>query len=385
MALHSSIRFNLRSSKSVFLAASLLLMSACSDELPESQSQEKQADYIHSAQIERVSRQDSYNVHREYVGKLEAKQQTSMRFEFAGRISQVYKDSGDLVETGEVIASLDTELLSIQVDELEAQQAQLKAQLTLNSANLARIESLRNKDYASAQRFDELSAEKSILMASLDGLAASIATLNYQIDRAQLKAPYTGVVAQRHVSTGDLVSANMAAFSLVNQGEQQVSVGIPAEVAKTLSLKQTLPIVIAKNTYIGSILAIGQQVNPQTRTVEVRLALTEDVKIASGAIARVALEQTLDMSGFWVPLTAITDGIRGQWNVYAASPSEHQTHKDVYQISAKTIQVLHTTEERAYITGLGSDAIELVTTGLHRYVPGQQVKNAETQLAGGNE
>jgi len=135
----------------------------------------------------------------------------------------------------------------------------------------------------------------------------------------------------------------------------------------------------------GSILAIGQQVNPQTRTVEVRLALTEDVKIASGAIARVAIVQKVDTSGFWVPLTAITDGIRGQWNVYAASPSEHQTHKDVYQISAKTIQVLHTTEERAYITGLASDEIELVITGLHRYVPGQQVKNAEAQLAGGNE
>ena len=33
------------------------------------------------------------------------------------------------------------------------------------------------------------------------------------------------------------------------------------------------------------------------------------------------IPQTIEQDGFWIPLTALTDGIRGQWNIYLVAPN----------------------------------------------------------------
>ncbi|REL28237.1 efflux RND transporter periplasmic adaptor subunit [Thalassotalea euphylliae] len=343
-------------------------VSACSEQAV---GQPDDSPYIHAATISPISQQASYSVTREYIGEIAAKQQTKLSFEFGGRVLSVVKDSGDAVKAGELLASLDVELLNIRAYELKAQIAQVEAQLSLNQANLARTKSLIKKQYASAQTIDELEAQFGVLTANKDALVAAYDALSYQIAKAELRAPYNGVINERIASQGELVNPGTPAFTLIKQSQQEITLGVPAKVAETLTLGAQLPVTIAEQTHTATIKAIGQQINPATRTVNIRLGVDGDQRNISGLIARVAIAQDIQKPGYWLPLTALTDGIRGQWNIYAAVAQDNH-----YVIKPFTVNVLHTTDTMAFIAGLTSPEMEIISEGLHRYVPGQLVRAA---------
>ena len=334
-----------------------------------------QASYLHVANLSEIRQQTSYSVTREYIGKISAKQQTNLSFEYGGRVTQVLKDSGETFNTGDVIARLDVELLTIRVAELEAQIAQIDAEITLNQANLVRIQELIKKHYASEQNIDELESQAQVLNANKKGIQANLAALNYQIAKAELRAPYSGIINERLISQGDLVTAGKPAFTLIKQSQQEITLGVPATIAATLNVGDNLPATINQHAFSATVTAVGQQINPATRTVTIRLTIDNMPENISGLLTRVAIEQQVEHSGYWVPLTAITDGVRGQWNIYGVTP-----HTDHFKVVAHTVDVLHSTATKAYITGLTADSINIISEGLHRYVPGQIIRAAGEQL-----
>jgi len=350
------------------LALAVLVTTGCSD----LNSQENPEPYYHAAKLIEVMPEQSYMVNRKFTATVVAKQQTNVAFEFSGRILAIYKDNGDQVAQGDVLATLDTELLNIRAKELSAQIKQNDAQITLNNANLKRVKALIKKGYTSEQSVDELIAEKSVLNANNDRLRASLATLEYQIAKSELKAPYAGTLVNRMVAQGDIVNAGTPAFKLIKRSQQEITVGVPMKIASQLAVSQQLPVIINNKEVMAAILSVGQEINAINRTVQIRLALVEADQNFNGQLAQVAITEHINQVGYWLPLSSLTDGIRGQWNIYQAIKQEGNT----YKLAAQTADILHTTKTHAYISTSASDALTLVAEGLHRYVPGQQVHMA---------
>ena len=139
----------------------LTLLSACSK--PAEVAKEENS-YHHSANIQTVSPSMTYDITREYIGKVVSKQLTSLSFEYAGKVSKIYVDSGDSVSEGQILAEFDTELLTIKRQEIQATIEQLHAQAELNRLNLSRINKLSTKGYSSRQALDELETEKKVVV-----------------------------------------------------------------------------------------------------------------------------------------------------------------------------------------------------------------------------
>ncbi len=72
--------------------------------------------------------------------------------------------------------------------------------------------------------------------------------------------------------------------------------------------------------------------------------------------------------GYWIPLSAMTDGLRGVWNVFALNESNQEL-----RIERRSVQVLYANNDHAFVTGAISNGERLVSDGLHRLVPGQAV------------
>lgn len=331
--------------------------------------------YIQSAEIVKISPESSFTLLREYIGKVSAKQQTNLSFEYSGRVIETLVDSGEHVVKGQALAIQDSELLLIKVAEIEAKVKQVNAQIVLNKANQKRINALIDDGYTSEQSVDELAAQDIVLEANLDGLKASKASLNYQIKKSKLTAPYDGVVSERLLSVGDNVPAGQPVFKLHKQTQQEISLGIPYSVADSLQLNDIVEVQIANHRTTAKVIAKGQNISTTNRTVQLRLMLNESQKNANGQIARVYIKQIIEREGFWVPLSAITDGIRGQWNIYLANTKDSNS----FQISAATINVEFANESHAFISGLSNNEYKIVAAGLHRYVPGQLIKPVENK------
>jgi len=354
-------------------------LSSCSKNIDESESTEK---YYQNATLMDIFPKQNYTISRDYLGQVTAKQQTNLSFEYSGRISQILVDNGDIVKKGQLLAQQDTLLLNYKRSELQAQITQSQAQIALNKANLVRINTLIADGYSSKQRLDELNTENKILKAQIFGLNARIKTLQYQEEKSALVAPFNGVITHRLISNGEVVTPNKPSFRIIENANNEISVGIPSKIASTLSLGQLIKIKIGDQSKQAKLIAIGHQIDATNRTVQLRLKLLERLgksKNFNGQLVRITIEQQIDKAGFWLPINAITDGVRGQWQVFIASPSLDA--KGSFQLQAATVNILHANEHSVYVNGISIQQYKIVAHGVHRYVAGQVVIPSSQALA----
>ncbi|MBL4941026.1 MAG: efflux RND transporter periplasmic adaptor subunit [Colwellia sp.] len=361
------------------LLMTLLIISACSKEVSNTTSAEM---YHQSAALTTIFPTDNYHIKRSYLGQVAAKQNSALSFEYAGKISNVLVDNGDIVKKGQQLAQQDIVLLSYKTAELQAQIAQSQAQITLNQANLRRIKTLISNGYSSKQRLDELNAENKIIKAQISGLNARIQTLAYQKEKSGLVAPFNGVITKRLISVGQVISAGSPSFHIIESANNEITVGIPSKIASTLTLGQLIDIAVNNQNKSAKLIAIGQQIDTVNRTVQLRLKMLESLeqsKNFNGQLVKVAITQQVDKAGFWLPINAITDGVRGQWQIFIASVLS-PNKKNNYLLKATTVNVLHANEHSVYISGLALKPHTIVAQGVHRYVAGQVITTSTKTL-----
>jgi len=362
-----------------FIFIAFTTLSACTENIDENKNIEK---YYQSAALMNINPEQSYSIDRDYLGQVTAKQQTNLSFEYSGTVSEIVIDNGDIVKKGQLLARQDTLLLSYKTSELQAQITQLQAQIALNKANLNRIETLISDGYSSKQRLDELNAENKILKAQINGLNARIQILQYQEKKSALIAPFDGVITQRLISNGEVITPNKPSFRIIESANNEISVGIPSKVASTLSLGQVIQIKIDNQNKQAKLIAIGHQIDAINRTVQLRLKMLEKLdkgKNFNGQLVRITIEQQINKAGFWLPINALTDGVRGQWQIFIASP--YLDSKDNFQLQAATVNILHTNEHSVYVNGIALQQHQIVAQGVHRYVAGQIVTSSSQTLA----
>lgn len=145
------------------------------------------------------------------TGTLEAVETVDVGTQVSGIISKLYADFNDEVKKGQVIALLDTVLLSLQVAEMKANYDKAKAQFDQMELNYLRNRTLFNgrtiseSDFEIA-KFNYLSAKAAMDLAHVQFMKAE-KSLGYAI----ITSPISGLVLARNVSVGQTVAANFAA------------------------------------------------------------------------------------------------------------------------------------------------------------------------------
>ncbi len=352
----------------------LSLLSACSEK---TESAQVDTPYYHVAKIIQLKEESFYTVNRAYTGQISTRQVSKLGFEFSGIVNQVFVDNGDRIIQGQILAQQSIELLTIKAKELTSQIKQNQAQIALNKINLKRVTKLESKGFSSQQQLDELKTEKKVLLASLQGLKASFSAIKYQISHSKLIAPFDGIIDKRVMAKGEVISAGAPVFQLIKQGQKQITVGVPAKLAASLTLGKVFDVAIAEQHAPAKLIAIGDQVSLKNRTVELRLGLPANIASFNGQIAKITIPEKIKQIGTWLPITALTDGIRGQWNIFTVKPQAN----NLYQINTMTVQVLYTNQEQAFVTIAGDKFPQIIAEGVHRYVSGQHIRKATTLIS----
>jgi len=365
------------------IVLTLITLQACSEVVADEAQVESQ--YL-QASSEHLTQQDSYQVENKFVGKVIAKQDANLGFEFAGIIKTLHVIEGQQVVKGQLLAELNTQLLLIERAQLEAQLQQAEAEFDLIEANLSRLSSLSKRGFTSEQNMDELSSQKRIITANINSTLSALEASQYRIDKSKLLAPFDGIVSSRQIAQGEVIAAGSTAFRLLQTGDSEVTVGVPASFIKQLQGKDH-QLEIAGVNYSATLLSMGNEVDTVTRTISLRFALANNSPVYNGQLAYLALSQEYQQPGYWVPLSAITDGVRGMWNIYTLE--ENLGFRDLetnitgssalFQLKSTTVTVLHATETTAYVQGDLKDNQGYVNTGIHRFVPGQMVTLSHQQ------
>ncbi|MBI4194964.1 MAG: efflux RND transporter periplasmic adaptor subunit [Betaproteobacteria bacterium] len=139
-------------------------------------------------------------------GTLEAVKQSTVAAQISGRVVEVRFDVGDHVRKGEVIVRIDEREVSDALAGTQAQLAQTRATLTNAQAHYERTRELFNQKFVSQAALDNALAGYRAAQAQLEAAAAAASQAATVKSFATVTAPYSGMVAARHVELGETVT-----------------------------------------------------------------------------------------------------------------------------------------------------------------------------------
>ncbi|OJJ13717.1 hypothetical protein BKI51_02020 [Alphaproteobacteria bacterium AO1-B] len=320
-----------------------------------------------------------YDVERSFVGRLEPARSTDLAFELSGTVREVRVDEGDLVEEGDVIAVLDTRTLEADRRRQVANRQAAESDRELASLTLNRRQLLKDNGHVSAQVLDEARLTLNRLHATIAQIDAAIDNIDINLDKAVLKAPFSGRVGERLLDDGATASPATPVLRLLESSRPTVRIGLSPEVVDGLDRSHSYDIQISGRTFKAGLAALRPDLQTRTRTIETLFELdTPEATPAFGRLAELSIVERVETEGAWIPVSALKEGPRGLWTVLTvAEDVDSAAPSPTYVVVREAVEVLHAEEGRAFVRGtLTSDSL-IVRDGVHRVVVGQAVDLAK--------
>lgn len=324
-----------------------------------------------------ASRHERYTVLRKFVGRVEAHRESRVGFERGGLVAMVLVDEGDSLAAGQPLARLDTQRLQARREELVNERDQARAELELADLTRRRIREARDLDAVSSQAWDEADKAFASRHAAFQRTESAIASIDVEIAKSELVAPFDALVAERFVDEGQVIETGQHVLQLLERTKLDIRIGVAGDAVDVLEVGDEHEISIRGRRLQASVRAVLPLRGSGTRSVDVVLRLhAKNADIRPGDLAVLKLERPVEEAGFWLPLTALTESSRGLWAAYVAEAAGDGT----FAVRRRELEILHPEAERAYLRGTLSEGDLVVLSGLHRLVVGQSVEPTRVDL-----
>ena len=361
--------------------AGVMVLSGCSGDTPDTASSIPSTLVVETLAVREESQ---YTVRESYAGRVASPRSSDLGFDRPGRVVELHAEEGDHVEKDELLGALETRDLRAEIRELRAREAASAARLDLAKLTTKRSETLVGSDSISRQAYDEARFNQAALEADLQAARAGIARARVALELSELRAPFSGTVVMRSVDEGTVVTPGQSVFRVIEDGAMELRVGVPVATAAYLIAGERHPVEIEGVVYEARLTRKIPMVDPQTRTMTTVFAIDprdgdESAPLREGALGRLQIETPRKQRGFWLPISALSEGRRGLWSAFAVEADPEAP--DRLRVEQRDLQVIHVETDRVFVDGTLHEGDRIVASGIHRIVPGQPVRLAAPRAA----
>lgn len=192
-----------------------------------------------------------------FTGDVRARRDVRVLSQVAERIVDITVDRGDEVEEGKLLAVVENSLLRHVVVQAEAGVESARSNLNNIESEYGRAKRLLVQNAISRQQYETRKTQLENARSALRQSEAVLDQSRTQYSNSYIRAPFSGIISNRFVELGDMVSPGSPVFSLVEVdmmrvmaqiSEQEFTRIIPGQKAR-LSLA-SLPGLIAEGTVV---------------------------------------------------------------------------------------------------------------------------------------
>lgn len=321
-----------------------------------------------------IQLQTSFMKPRTVYGRVEPLRQANIGFELTGLLSELLVMEGQHVVKGQALAKLDKARLGARKNELLSELDSAKANAKLAKLSAERSAELVANKLESQQRLDESVANLDASNALVAQVKARLASLDVELAKSTLLAPFDGQIITQLVDQGTVVNSGLGIFTILETSSLEARFGLPEQTASKLTQGQQLVIQVNGLNLPASVKSIANQRNFATRTIEAVLTIEsnlsiETLQLVSGDLTSLSIEIPTYKTGAWIPLSSLASAVRGLWTVYVVNSEQ--------RIEKRMVSIEFANDEFAYITGAITDGDKVVISGIHRLAPDQYVKNMQ--------
>lgn len=239
-------------------------------------------------------------------GDVATKQNIVLYPQFSGQLKKLHVVVGDEVQKGAVLATLDDNGLSQQLNQLKVQEA-------LAKTTFERQEKLWAQNIGSELQFlqakTQYEAQKSLTQQ-----------LSQQLEKTQIIAPFDGTIDAVLAEAGTVVSAGVSpVFRLVNLSNMYLKADVPesylSEVVAGKKVMVDFPILGLK--VASKVRSVGRYINPGNRTFSIEVDLPKQTsQIKPNLTAQIQINDYTSEQALLVPQSVISENAAGQQYVY---------------------------------------------------------------------
>ena len=276
------------------------------------------------------------------TGKLDFKSTVLLTFKTDGYLSRIAVDEGDAFKKGDLLASLD-------VTELVADKNSKYALLLQAKRELSRAKELLRKKLGTQQDLDLVTTE-------LETTRSSYQVAFYNLQKAELKAPFNGVVLNRHTDLGELQTPGKAVLRVATLTKNWVvKVALTGSEIDQVKLAQKVDVYIAGRGHLqGEVVKIPAIANTSANLFLIDILLPEldsETRVIAGQLADVKINFSSNDLVYRLPIDAlIRVNDEGKAVILTQSSSEDEfIHRffDIHKIDNQFVYLLAGSQEDA--------------------------------------
>ena len=252
-----------------------------------------------------------FNHYIEVQGTVKADQTIDLHAEMGGTVTAILVKEGQNVSKGQLLATLDSEVIDNSV-------LQLDTQLALATTTFERQARLWEQNIGSEIQYLQAKAQK-------EGLENSVKSLKAQARKMKIIAPFSGIIDQIYAKTGELTSPQKPFLKLVNLSK----VYIESEVTETYlnSIKKDTKVLLnfrsIGTSVEASVSQIGNFINPNNRSFKMRIDLKNpNNELKANLLADIKIND-FSANGTVIPTRLVQRDRDNKTFVYTIEPKEN--------------------------------------------------------------
>ena len=227
------------------------------------------------------------------VGRTEARGESRVVAEVAGRVSSVDAAEGRAVKRGEKLVTIDCRRTALALEAKRAEAAQATADAELATKELARARDLVSTEVFPERNLDRAVADASRTAERFRQLDAERRRLELDLENCAIRAPYGGHTVRKLVDVGEWVDPGTPVYEMVDLSVVKVTVDLPERYFGQVDRESPVTVVVAGDggeELVGVITGVAPRASETTHTFPVILAVeNRDGRLGSGMLGKAIL------------------------------------------------------------------------------------------------
>jgi RND family efflux transporter MFP subunit len=281
----------------------------------------------------------------------------------AGRLEFV-AEVGTRLKAGERIAQLDDKMLRLRREEIQTDVLRGDAQRRLADTQLERLEKLGTSNAIAKTQIDEARATMETAVQTLAHARAQLHQIDHDIEQADVRAPFSGVVSERFAQRGEYLQVGATIVHLVDIEHIEARVQAPLAMADKIRAGMEVKVKAGAQESVAKVRAVVPVGDERARQFELRVGLEPSLALVGSAI-EVSLPEDGGNESLTVPRDAL---VQRQNQTYVIRISDKNTAEQI------PVSAASATGDKVEVRGALAAGDRLVVRGAERLAAGQLVK-----------
>jgi RND family efflux transporter MFP subunit len=303
------------------------------------------------------------------TGRIEAEDEVALAFRISGRVLENDRKLGDRLESGQVVARLESQNESNALRAAQANLAATEGQLTQARNHFERQDTLLKQGWTTRANHDQAKQAQQTAQSQVDAAEAQLKTAHDQVSFTELRADAPGVVTAVGPRAGEVVQTGQMIVRLARKDGRDAVFDASAQLLRSAPRDPQITVSLTDNPAVmarGRVREVAPQANPATRTFEVKVGLTdppEAMLLGATVTGRMEVEAVPVIE---IPATALIK-FNQKPAVWIVDPSK-------LTVTIRNVEVLRFDPTTVAVSeGLDTGEV-VVTAGVQALHPGQKVR-----------